>query len=36
MHLMLCVMNKILFLVDCMKKYLSDPFGVCIILSHLI
>ena len=28
MHLMLYVMNEILFLVDCMKKYLSDLFGV--------
>ena len=36
MHLMLYVMNEILFLVDYMKKYLSDQFGVCIVQSHLI
>ena len=38
MHLMLYIMNEILFLVDAnyMKKYLSDQLGVCIVQSQLI
>ena len=38
MHLMLYIMNEILFLMDAngMKKHLSDQFGVCIGQSQLV